>query len=98
ATVLFVSKRSGSPQVWKMPIAGGAATQVTDLPLPVSSLRLSPTGTHFAVAIEVFVDCEDLACTKKRIDDAEADKATGQVYDRMFARHWDAWGDGRRNH
>ncbi|HET6585899.1 MAG TPA: prolyl oligopeptidase family serine peptidase [Nannocystaceae bacterium] len=98
ATVLFVSKRSGSPQVWKMPIAGGAATQVTDLPLPVSSLRLSPTGTHFAVAIEVFVDCDDLACTKQRQADAEADKATGQVYDRMFARHWDTWGDGRRNH
>jgi dipeptidyl aminopeptidase/acylaminoacyl peptidase len=97
-TVFFVSRRSGSPQVWKVPLEGGAATQVTDLPLPVSSLRLSPTGMHLAVAIEVFVDCEDLACTKKRLDDAEADKGSGQLYDRLFARHWDTWTDGRRNH
>ncbi len=98
STVFFLSRRSGSSQVWKVPLAGGAATQVTDLPLPVSSLRLSPTGTHFAVSMEVFVDCEDLACTKKKLDDAEADKGSGQLYDRLFARHWDTWGDGRRNH
>jgi dipeptidyl aminopeptidase/acylaminoacyl peptidase len=30
-----------------------------------------------------------------RADAKEKDKASGQVYDRLFVRHWDTWADGR---
>ncbi|WP_426322924.1 prolyl oligopeptidase family serine peptidase [Pseudoduganella sp. R-43] len=94
----FVSGRSGSAQVWRLPMnAGGEAVRVTDYPLGVESFRLSPKGDRLAMAFEVFRDCADLACTKKRLDDKSRNKATGMLYSEMFVRHWDTWADGRRN-
>ncbi len=97
-SLFFLSTRSGSSQIWRLPLDGGEPAQVTDLPLDVSALEVSPDGRHLAFSLEVFPDCADLACTKKRIDEAEASPETGKVYDRLFVRHWDTWQDGRRNH
>lgn len=97
-TLYFVSARGGTSQVWKMPSEGGPAEVVTDLPLPVSNLQLSPAGDRLAFTMEVFVDCEDLACTKQRLDAAERDMSSGRAYDRLMVRHWDHFRDGRRSH
>jgi dipeptidyl aminopeptidase/acylaminoacyl peptidase len=95
--VYFLSGRSGSSQVWRVPAAGGDAVQVTSLPLDVDSFRMSPTGDRIAMSMAVFRDCADLACTKTRLEADEKDKSSGKVYDRLFVRHWDTWGDGRNN-
>ncbi len=93
--VYFLSARSGSSQVWRLPLAGGEAAQVTDLPLDVDNFRLSPQGDRLALSLAVFRDCPDLACTKARLDTKSKTRASGQVYDRLFVRHWDTWSDGR---
>ncbi len=95
--VYFLSSKSGSPQVWRQPVAGGAAVQVTDYPMDVNNFKLSPDGKSLALSIDVFTDCNDLACTKKKLDNVKNDKATGVIFDRLFIRHWDAWADGRRS-
>ena len=97
-TIYFSSGRGGQPGVWKLPPGTTDAVKVTDLPLPIAALALSPAGDQLAFSMEVFVDCEDLACTKARLDAAAAQKASGVLYDHMFVRHWDSWADGRRNH
>ena len=51
-----------------------------------------------AISLAVFPGCADLACTVDRRKAEADDKATGQVYDRMFVRHWDTWNDGTQNH
>jgi len=97
--IYFLSSRSGSSQVWRIPVNaganGGTATKVTDLPLDVDAFHVSPTGDRLALSMAVFRNCADLACTKARIDAREKDKSTGKVYDRLFVRHWDTWADGR---
>ena len=95
--IYFLSTRSGSSQVWRLPLTGGEAAKVTDLPLDVENFRLSPTGDRLALSLAVFRDCADLACTKARLDARAKNKASGQVYDRMFVRHWDTWSDGRNS-
>jgi dipeptidyl aminopeptidase/acylaminoacyl peptidase len=98
-SIYFLSSRGGSSQVWRMPGAqAGEATQVTRYPLDVGAFQLSPDGRHLAVALEVFVDCADLACTADRLAAAEKRKATGRLYDSLLFRHWDTWKDGRRSH
>ncbi len=98
-TIYFLSSRSGSSQVWRMPGAqAGEATQVTKYPLDVGAFALSPDGKQLAVAVEVFVDCADLSCTADRVAAVEKRKATGRLYDSLFFRHWDTWADGRRSH
>ena len=93
--IYFLSGRSGSSQVWRLPMSGGEAAKVTDLPLDVDNFRLSPQGDRLALSLAVFRDCADLACTTKRLDERAKQKATGRVYDHLFVRHWDTWSDGR---
>ncbi len=97
-SLYFLSTRSGSSQIWRVPADGGAPVQVSNLPLDVSALEVSPDGATLAFSLEVYPDCADLACTKKRAEEAEANQATGKVYDRLFVRRWDSWGNGRQNH
>ncbi len=97
-SVWFISTRSDSPQVWRIPVDGGEAQQVTDLPLDVGNLLVSPDGKHLAFTMEVFPDCKTIAGTKERLDEISSRKTTGRIYEQIFVRHWDTWKDGRRSH
>ena len=94
----FLSTRSGSSQIWRIPVDGGEAVQMSDWPLGVGDLQVGPRGERVAFSMEVFVDCETVDCTKERLDAREEDPTTGMVYDQLFVRHWDTWKDGRRRH
>jgi dipeptidyl aminopeptidase/acylaminoacyl peptidase len=96
-SVLFLSSRSGSSQVWRIPVDGGEAEQVTKQPLDVNAFLLSPDGKTLVIAMDVFPD-DTVDGTKKRLDEIGARKASGRIYDRLFVRHWDEWTDGRRSH
>jgi dipeptidyl aminopeptidase/acylaminoacyl peptidase len=93
--VYFLSSRSGSSQVWRLAVAGGEPTRVTDLAIDVDNFRIAPNGERIALSMAVFRDCPDLACTKTRLEKTAKEKTSGLVYDRLFARHWDTWSDGR---
>ena len=94
----FLSKRSGSDQVWRSDLAG-AARQVTRLPLDVQAFRIAPDGRITSSwPWRSFPDAEAPDATKARLDAAKTTKASGVLYDRLMVRHWDTWADGRRNH
>jgi dipeptidyl aminopeptidase/acylaminoacyl peptidase len=96
-TVYFLSAKSGSMQLWSQAVASQNAVQISDVPLDIGSYKLSPDGTHVAFSLEVFTDCADIACSKQRLDDKAANKASGMLFDKLFIRHWDTYADGRRN-
>ena len=96
--LFFLSTRSGSSQIWRLPLTGGEPHQVTDLPLDVGNLVMSPGGRRIAVTMDVFADCETLACSAERLDDRASGPTSGVVHDELFVRHWDTWKDGRRSH
>jgi dipeptidyl aminopeptidase/acylaminoacyl peptidase len=99
-SLYFLSSRSGSSQVWKIPSAvgePGEPVQVTDLPVDVGLFVLSPDASRLAVALEVFPDCDTVRCTADRLEAEEASPANGRIYDQLFVRHWDTWKDGRRS-
>jgi dipeptidyl aminopeptidase/acylaminoacyl peptidase len=89
--------RSGSSQLWRLPLAGGEAVQVTYLPVDVDTFVLDPQNRRVALSLQVFTDCKDLACTRKRLDEQAASKASGRKFDKLFVRHWDTWANGTRS-
>src|SRR5262245_9101817 len=96
-TIAFVTGRSGSREIWTIPVAGGEATQITTFPVDVDNLRWSPKGSHIAFSAEVYRDA-DMAATAKR-DKSKADNPVKAMkFDRLMIRHWDAWADGKRSH
>lgn len=90
--IYFLSTRSGSSQVWRLPANGGEAIQVTALPVEVGTFRLASNSARIAVTLDVFPDCPDLACSGQRA--GEKPKDSGQAFDRIFVRHWDTWSNG----
>ncbi|WNG59790.1 S9 family peptidase [Archangium gephyra] len=97
-SLYFLSSRGGSRQVFRLPLDGGEAQAVTKLPLDVGAFALSGDGKKLAVAMEVYPDCPTLECNTQRQKEKTQSKSTGQVYDKLFVRHWDTWADGKRSH
>lgn len=95
--LFFLSGRSGSMQVWKICLDGGEAEQVTAEPLDVGNLVVGRSGELLACTMEVFAGSTP-AETAGKLEAAASRKTTGQVFDKLFFRHWDTWSDGRRSH
>lgn len=96
-SIYFLSTRGGSSQVWRIQIDGGEAQQVTNLPLDVGNLVVSPDGRYIAYTADVFPDY-NAASTKAKLDEIKQKKSSGRIYEQIFVRHWDTWKDGRRSH
>lgn len=96
-SVYFLSSRSGSFQIWRIPMSGGEALQTTDLPLDVTSFAVAPDGKKLALSLEVFPG-STVQQTVSKIEENETKKTTGVIYEKLFIRHWDTWKDGRRSH
>ena len=56
-TVYFLSAKSGSMQLYAIPVAGRRARQLTDFASDVGSYKLSPDGKRVAFSVEAFADC-----------------------------------------
>ena len=95
--IYFLSARSGSSQVWRLPLAGGEAQPATQLPLDVGNFAVSPDGRHLLVSLDVFPDCDTLDCSRQRLDQHDPPKSTGVLFDKLFIRHWDTWANGTRS-
>jgi dipeptidyl aminopeptidase/acylaminoacyl peptidase len=95
--IWFLSSRSGSSQLWVMQADGSSIRQVTNSPVDLGGFAIAPTGDRVAFWADVFPQCTDLACTRDRLAASAKSPETGQVYDRLFVRHWDTWKNGTRS-
>jgi len=96
-SLYFLSPRAGGQQVWRTDADGVEATAVTNLPLDVNSFRLSPNGKTLVVALDVFAECDTLACSKARIEARKASPVSASGYDTLPLVIWDAWRAGSRS-
>jgi dipeptidyl aminopeptidase/acylaminoacyl peptidase len=92
----FVSTRDGGPQVFVLELGGGEARKVTTLATDVEGFQWLDDKS-LLVASRVFPDCPTSECNQKKLD-AAGKPDSGQAYDELLIRHWDAWDDGRRSH
>lgn len=93
--VYFLSDRSGSNQIWRLSLDGGEPLQVSNLPVDISTLKISPAGDRLAFTADVLPECAgDLACNRDKLAERGKSKATGQTYDQLLVRHWDTWENG----
>ncbi len=97
-SIFFLSTRSGSSQVWQLPLQGGEALQVTNAPLDLENLIISRDGKYLGFTARMFPDCETMQCTRDKLDKIADQKSSGRIYTQLFIRHWDTWEDGRWSH
>lgn len=94
----FISNRDGSAQVWVLNLSGGEARKLTNISSGADGVIWSPDGKHLAFTSEVYPDCRDDPCNKRRNDEADSSKVKAKIIDRLLYRHWDSWKDGKRTH
>jgi dipeptidyl aminopeptidase/acylaminoacyl peptidase len=96
--IYFLSRRGGTSQVWWLPLAGGEASQVTNLPIDVTGFRVFPDGKHLLLSAEVWPEAKTLADSAARDAAKAKEPLHAQAYDHLMFRHWDTWEDGRYAH
>ena len=96
-SIWFLSRRSGSSQVWCIFLDSRKEVQITDFPLDVGHLLVSPDSKNLVISMEVFPGLT-VSETKAKLDEIAGRKASGIVFEKLFIRHWDSWMDGRRSH
>lgn len=85
-------------QIWTMEPDGDRKRQVTSISTGAGNPVWSPDGRWIAFNSDVYPDCPDDACNKKRDDEAEASKVKAVVTERLLYRHWVEWRDKKRTH
>ena len=84
--------------IWKLPLNGTKASKLKTLPTQIDTLKIAPDGIHFAFSSRIPANCLDFDCVVDYFKQQKLQVAEGLVYDKLFVRHWDSWGDGLRNH
>jgi dipeptidyl aminopeptidase/acylaminoacyl peptidase len=98
-TLAFVSTRTGEPQLFFLPLAGGEAEQKTRFPGGIDGPAFSKDGRFVVFASDVTPACgADAACNRKAFDAREANKLKAHLADFLLYRHWTKWKDGKRTH
>jgi dipeptidyl aminopeptidase/acylaminoacyl peptidase len=97
--LLFLSTRKNGSQVWKLPLDGGEAEQVTDISTGVSNIDIAPNGKGFIFATDVYPEYgADDALNKKTDEAKENGPLQAHMADNLLYRHWTSWSDGKRTH
>jgi dipeptidyl aminopeptidase/acylaminoacyl peptidase len=95
----FVSTRiENKPQVFRLPVAGGEASQITSAPAGVDAYYVSPDGGTIAFVSTVYPECSDLPCIEKAIKEHDENPVKAQIITEIPFRRWDSWVDGKRRH
>lgn len=85
-------------QVWVMDNDGDNKEQITKISTGAAAPVWSPDGKWLAFTSDVYADCDNDDCNKKRDEQAESSKVKAHIITRLLYKHWDEWRDIKRTH
>jgi dipeptidyl aminopeptidase/acylaminoacyl peptidase len=95
----FLRQVEGRQQVHAMPLGGGEAEAMTDLPLGVLGMRWFPDSRRLLVVADLFDEDPTIAGTLRLRDERATPSHSALVSDVAVFRYWDRWlTDGRHPH
>lgn len=85
-------------QIWVMDSDGDDKKQITKISTSAAGTVWSPDGNWIAFTSEVYPDCSDDDCNKRKDEAAEKSKVKAHITERLLYRHWNEWRDVKRTH
>lgn len=91
--IAFVSRRGEGPgQIYVLPLAGGEAEPVTDLPVGVYGLKWFPDGNRIAFGANIHPEYDgDFNKLKELIEQKKNSKVTAKATEHVMYRFWSRW-------
>jgi dipeptidyl aminopeptidase/acylaminoacyl peptidase len=85
-------------QIWTIDVSSGALKKTSNISTGAGDPVWSPDGNWIAFASDVYPECKDDDCNKKRAEELSQNKVKAHLADRLLYRHWKTWKDGTRTH
>lgn len=85
-------------QIWTMDDDGDNKDRISKISTGAAAPVWSPDGKWIAFSSDVYPDCSDDDCNKKRDEDADKSKVKAHLTTRLLYKHWDEWRDLKRTH
>ena len=97
--IAFISTREGTAQLYVADADGKDVRKVTDLAMGVQPpLVFSPDGSKIAFVSDVYPECADEECNKRKKEEADKNPVKVRRLTRLLSRHWDEWRENIRHH
>ncbi len=98
-TLAFISTREGAPQLFVADASGSNVRKITNLTMGVQPpLVFSGDGSRVAFVSDVYPECTDEACNKRKSEEADKNPVKVHRLTRLLYRHWDEWRENVRHH
>jgi dipeptidyl aminopeptidase/acylaminoacyl peptidase len=94
----FISGRDGEDQIWTIDVSSGALKKISTISTSAGDPVWSPDGKWLAFVSDIYPQCQDDACNKRRASEVAGSKVKAHVADRLLYRHWKSWKNGMRTH
>jgi dipeptidyl aminopeptidase/acylaminoacyl peptidase len=102
--LIWTSKATDPTQIWMCDfdtdsgVLKGKPHQVTNISTGADGGIWSPDGKNIVFVSEVYPDCADDDCNKKRDEEVKNSKVKAKIFTRLFYRHWNAFTEFKRSH
>lgn len=94
----FISSRDGASQIWIFNTETKATQKLTNISTEAGDLVWSPDGKHLLFTSDIYPECADDDCNKKKLTEVENSKVKAKIADHLLFRHWNSWKEGKRSH
>ena len=97
--IAFLANRDGAMQIYVADADGSDVRKVTSLHMGAQAPYVwSGDGSRIAFVSDVYPECTEDACNKRKAEEAEANPVKAHKLTRLLYRHWDEWRYNLRHH
>lgn len=85
-------------QIYSCDYSGNDILKLTEIYSGVLNYKWSPDGKRIAIISNVYPECMDQKCNKRKDDEKKETKVKASIFTELLYRHWNDWRGDKRSH